>query len=177
MLHRLRNIRGVARGFGYCALAIAALWAPPSAFAEISVAVKPEAQPYDEKRDAAADVDAALSRARAQNKQTIVVFGANWCHDSKSLAGRFATPRFQALLGAHYELVYVDVGKPQTGAGRNLEIARRLGFNKIKGTPTVALISADGVLLNRRDAPRWRNAASRSDDMIFDYFSKQAKTK
>ena len=170
-------MRCVSRGFAYFALATAALCAAPSAFAEMSAAVKPEAQPYDEKRDAAADVDAALSRAHQQNKQTIIVFGANWCHDSKSLASRFATPRFQALLGAHYELVYVDVGKPQTGAGRNLEIAHRLGFNKIKGTPTVALISADGVLRNRKDAPRWRNAASRSDDVIFDYFSKQARLK
>jgi Thioredoxin-like len=130
----------------------------------------PEATLYDPARDAAADVDAALTRARLSGKRLIIVLGANWCHDSKALAGWFETARFKTMLSA-YELVYVDVGKPQIGEGRNLDIAKRFGAKAIKGTPTVLLISPDGKLLNRRDAPGWRNAASRSEADIYAYFA------
>ena len=35
-------------------------------------------------------------------------------------------------------------------------------FKKIKGTPTVAILDARGHVLNRKAAPKWRNAASRN---------------
>ena len=130
-----------------------------------------EAKLYDAARDARADVAAALTRAKAANKRVILVMGANWCHDSKALAGWFETPRFKAMLAPLYEIVYIDVGKPQRREGRNIEIARGFGIKKIKGTPTVLILSPDGTLLNKKDAPTWRNAASRSEDDIFRSFA------
>jgi thioredoxin-like negative regulator of GroEL len=132
-----------------------------------SPANHPEAALYDPARTASADVDAALSSARTANKRVILVMGANWCHDSKALAGWFETPRFKAMLGARYELVYVDVGQKN----RNIDIAVRFGIKAIKGTPTVLILSPDGKLLNKKDAPGWRNAASRSADDVFAYFA------
>jgi hypothetical protein len=68
--------------------------------------------------------------------------------------------------------VYVDVGVPQTGRGRNLDIAKRFGIRKVKGTPLVLIVSPDGRLLNsKKDAASWRNAASRSDDEVYRYFA------
>ena len=130
-----------------------------------------EAKLYNAARDARADVAAALARAKAGNKSVILVMGANWCHDSKALAGWFETPRFKAMLTPRYEIVYIDVGKPQRREGRNIEIARGFGIKKIKGTPTVLILSPDGELLNKKDAPTWRNAASRSEDDIFRSFA------
>lgn len=131
----------------------------------------PEAKLYDAARDAQADVDQALARAAPAGKRVILAMGANWCHDSKALAGWFETPRFKAMLAPAYELVYIDVGVPQKREGRNLEIARRYGIKKIKGTPTVLILSAEGKLLNAKDAPGWRNAASRSEEDVFRYFA------
>jgi thioredoxin-related protein len=143
--------------------------------ARVPVAADPpqrhEARLYDAARDAQADVDAAFKRALTTGKRVILVMGANWCHDSKALAGWFETPRFKAMLAPAYELVYIDVGTPQKREGRNLEIARRFGIKKIKGTPTVLILSAEGTLLNAADAPGWRNAASRSEEDIFRYFA------
>jgi hypothetical protein len=102
------------------------------------------------------------------------VMGANWCHDSIGLAGWFETPRFVSMMRDRYELVYVDVGTPQTGHGRNLDIPKRFGIKKVKSTPLVMLVSADGKLLNsKKDAASWRNAGSRSEQEIFDYFRVQ----
>ncbi len=145
---------------------------PPPPSSELPHAtIHPEAKLFDAKSNATADVDAALARARISNKRVIAVFGGNWCHDSIGLAGWFETPRFKDMLSAKYELVYVDVGVPQTGQGRNLALAQRLGLKRIKGTPTVMILSPDGRLLNRKDAPKWRNAASRTGDAIFNHFA------
>ena len=151
-------------------LAMAAMTAPESARAEQAAAAHPEARPFDEAADATLAVEAALDRAAAANKRLILVMGANWCHDSRGLAGWFAQPRFATMLEAKYEVVYVDVGYRD----RNIDIAQRFGVETIRGTPTVLVLSSTGALLNRKSAPKWRDAASRDADDIFAYFDRFA---
>lgn len=127
----------------------------------------PEARLYSPTADASADVDAALARAAQNGKRVLLVMGGNWCHDSRALAGWLETPRFAALTAAHYEVVFVDVGVPQTGEGRNLEIARRFGLAEFPGTPALLVLTAEGMLVNAESATEWRNAASRSEDTIY----------
>jgi hypothetical protein len=91
-----------------------------------------EARVYDPAANVSRDVDAALARAALANKRVIIVMGANWCHDSIGLAGWFATPRFAAMLSSKYEVVYVDVGVPQTGNGRNSDIAKRFKAKPVR---------------------------------------------
>lgn len=147
-------------------LAVAATASPQLVHAEKAATVHPEARPFEQSANATEQVDAALARAQIADKRVIVVMGANWCHDSRGLSGWFAEPRFAAMLAAKYEIVYVDVGKKD----RNIDIARRFGLKSIKGTPTVLVLSSRGALLNRKSAPKWRDAASRDEEDIFAYF-------
>lgn len=128
----------------------------------------PEATPYAPALDATAAVDAALARAAERGTMVMIVLGANWCHDSRALAGWLETERFAALVRERYELVYVDAGHPQDGNGRNLDIAARFGVEGITGTPSLLVLVSDGTLLNPETAKSWRNAASRSEDEIYD---------
>ena len=111
-------------------------------------------------------IDAALARAKESGKPVLLITGTGACHDSAWLANLLTIDRF-APVRARYEIVYADIGMPHVkGRGRNPDVAKRFRF-KIKGTPTVAIVDTDGTVLNRKAAPKWRNAASRSDDDIY----------
>ena len=127
----------------------------------------PEARSYVVSDNAMADVDAALARAARNGKRVLLVMGANWCHDSRALAGRLGEGRLKALANERYELVFVNVGMPQEGDGHNLAIARRFGLDDLPGTPNVLVLSPDGKLLNADSATGWRNSASRSEAEIY----------
>ena len=147
-----------------------ALAAPLAACATASAqtdALHPEARPYAEDADAGAAVDAALARAAARGTNVLLIMGANWCHDSRALAGWLDTPRFRELTDWRYEVVFVDAGTPQQDKGRNLDIARRFGIEQLHGTPNLFVIRPDGSLANPDSVTGWRNAASREEDAIY----------
>lgn len=126
----------------------------------------PEATPFVESADAMAQVDAALEAAAENDTRVLIVAGANWCHDSRALAGWLETDRFQALIEDRFELVFVDVGNPRGGEGRNLNIGQRFGHEQT-GTPNLLVVTPDGRLINPASAGGWNNAASRSEDAIY----------
>ena len=142
---------------------------PGHALAE-TVAGMPDAAPYDESVSDAAYAQ-ALEHTIAQlepGRKVLAVFGANWCHDSRALAGWLTSDAFEPLLRDHFEVVFIDVGHPQTGEGRNLDLAARYGVTDIEGTPNLLVIDSDGALVNTpQSAKGWRNAASRSEDAIY----------
>ncbi len=128
--------------------------------------------PYNAEAAAWSEVHQTLAKAQANDRLALIVMGANWCHDSRGLAAQFDKERFKTeLLDPNYELLYVDVGKKN----RNIDIAQKFGVDDIVGTPTVFIVHPDGEVLNLETAPTWRNADSRSEDEIFDYFMSYAQ--
>jgi len=127
---------------------------------------KDEPRPYDAEADAEVDINHTLVAAKEEGKLGLLIFGANWCHDSRALAAHFEKPRFQALLSSHYKMTHIDVGQKD----RNIDLARKFGVDSIVGTPTVFITDSEGNVQNLDTAPTWRNAASRNEDDIFEYF-------
>jgi thiol-disulfide isomerase/thioredoxin len=136
--------------------------AAPAAGETLSATEEPK--PFDETRDAMADVDAALDAAKASGKNVLVILGGNWCHDSRGFAMRLADPSVAAAANG-YEVVFVDVGHRD----RNLDVPTRFAVTTLLGTPTILVLSADGKLLNRASMHDWRNAAERSAEELRAY--------
>jgi thiol-disulfide isomerase/thioredoxin len=146
----------------------------PSASAPLSAPAKNryDTAVFEPTANAQSQLETKLNDAKNMDRKLLLIMGGNWCHDSAALANLMDIPRFAAMITQNYEVLFVDVGVPQVGRGRNLDIAKRFGIKKIKGTPTVLVLSPDGQLLNsKKDAASWRNAASRSDDEIYRYFA------
>ncbi|WP_421790447.1 thioredoxin family protein [Hyphobacterium sp.] len=130
-------------------------------------------RPFSDEADARAEVNAALARAAVNNIRTLIVFGANWCHDSRGLANHFAQEDMQTLLTENYELVWVDVGWRH----RHLPLLRDMGAYTIYGTPTVLIIDPDIGLVNRDTMHTWHTAYSRDHADVVRYFQRMAFTR
>jgi thiol-disulfide isomerase/thioredoxin len=127
---------------------------------------------YDPAQNGMEQLDAALVKAKAANRNLVVVLGANWCHDSAALANDIAAKPLAKLFAEKLDVVFIDVGRPKIpGKGRNLDVPRRFGIDQLVGTPTVLVLSPDGKMLNdAADAKSWRNAASRKSKDVEAYF-------
>lgn len=107
---------------------------------------------YDEKADAAAQIDAALAAARRENRRVLIQWGGNWCSWCILLHDRFQTDRdVSRLLKYEYDVVYVDIGKMD----KNRELFRKYKADLSKhGVPYLTVLDADGkVLANQATDP------------------------
>lgn len=126
---------------------------------------------YPAQANGQAMFDAALARASTEGKLAVIVFGADWCHDSRSLAQVLTSDSFKTRFGARFAVTFIDVGVPQTGNGRNLDLVRRFGVKTMKGTPALFVVSPMGKRINsKKDAVSWRNAESRGEAAILGWF-------
>lgn len=128
---------------------------------------------FDQKADARAAMDAALADASQSGRSAILVFGADWCHDSVALAKILTSDAFRTEFEDRYSVTFIDVGVPQTGQGRNIDLLARFKVKALKGTPAMFVIGPDGRQRNRtKDALSWRNAESRGATVTLAWFRK-----
>ena len=116
-------------------------------------------------------LELALAHAAASKTLAVIVFGADWCHDSRALSEVLTSAAFKSEFGSRVEVTFIDVGRPQTGEGRNLDLVQRLGVKNLKSTPALFVLRGDGKLLNgKKDATSWRNAESRGTGKVLAWF-------
>ncbi len=126
---------------------------------------------YPASADAHVAVAAVLADAARSGRPAVLVFGADWCHDSRALAKALTSPAFHDEFGTRFSVTFIDVATPQTGAGRNLDLAERLGIKRLHSTPALVVVAANGKPLNSaKDAVGWRNADSRGEGAILAWF-------
>lgn len=127
---------------------------------------------YPEHADASAVIDAALAQARDEGKQALIVFGADWCHDSRGLAETLDNDeRLSTLIADHYVLVRVDVGQRH----RNQDQLQRFGLEGTFGTPTLVIAEGEGQAVNGLTAHDWRTAHDAAPSDIAAYLSHYAQ--
>lgn len=151
-------------------LAVPALGAPAPTLDAVSFdqLARPLPLPYDEKADAEAAVNAAMTRAKANKKLLLIDLGGNWCADCRILAGTMELPQLKAFLRRHYELVMVDIGRYD----RNMQIPERYGIARPEGVPALLVINPKtNTLLNPGRTSALANARRMTPQALADWLA------
>jgi len=120
------------------------------------------------------DIDKTLQQAKQQGKLALIVMGANWCHDSRSLAKKLFLPKIKSVIDSNYELLFVDVGY----LSKIREVITRFDQPVIYATPTVLIIDPKSERqLNAHNMHQWRDADKISPANTFQYFADIAESK
>ena len=122
--------------------------------------------PYDERADPKADIAAALGSSRADDKPVLVVFGANWCGDCRTLEEAFTTGRAAPLIARNFHVVKVDVGR----FDRNVEVAGMYGVPLRKGIPAIAVLAPEGNVVYATAGGELADARGMGDSGIEAFF-------
>ena len=136
-----------------------------SAFLSLS-AFAVDAPAYDESADASAQVSQALAKAKSENKQLMIVFGANWCGDCKMLDGEFKKPALKALLDAHYVVVKVDVNR----FNKNLDVVKPYGDVIKKGIPSIVIATHANQLVYATNGGELADARKMGETGVAEFF-------
>lgn len=98
---------------------------------------------YREPEAARAGLAAALEAAATEGKRVALIFGADWCPDSRALDAAFDHRLVEPLVNRSFVVLKVDVGNRD----RNLDLMAEYGLQVQRGIPAVAFLEPDGNLV------------------------------
>jgi len=128
-----------------------------SVFANETNAEKLQGEKYISFENQMQDVDKIIALAKDNNKLALIVMGANWCHDSRSLARNLFAPKVKEVIDTHYELLFINVGFME----KVKPVITRFGMPIIYSTPTALIIEPNSeLLINRHNIHSIRDADS-----------------
>jgi len=139
-----------------------------AALAACAAAAQAADWPYDEKADAAADVQHALAAARTNHKGVLLVFGANWCGDCRAL-DKAMHGSSQPLIEGKFDVVKIDIGN----FDKNLDLAKRYGNPIEKGIPAIVVLGADDHVIYSTKGGELADARKMGEQGIYDFLAQK----
>jgi thioredoxin-related protein len=99
---------------------------------------------FDEQASGKALLSEAMTKAKAENKQVLLLFGANWCPYCRALHGVIETDAaVREVVAKGYVVVPIDLGSP--GRNRNAALADRYEAPVYTdGIPALVVTDANG---------------------------------
>ena len=101
-----------------------------------------------------------------EDKQPIVIFGANWCPDAKLLEGVMQLPTVYTFLKTRSKIFHIDVGSYEI----NTELFDFFDEGIQDGIPRIFIMDKAGKNINLQVNDAMRKAREISSQDIFNYF-------
>ena len=114
------------------------------------------------------DLKKFINLSVEQNKQSIIIFGANWCPDARLLEAVMQLKLIKKYLDRHSNILHIDVGDYEI----NTELFNVFDKNIRDGIPRIFIMDRKGRNINLQDNDTMRKARELSTQDIFDYFQK-----
>lgn len=128
----------------------------------------PHPEPYSGMLIADDDLKKFINLSVEQNKQSIIIFGANWCPDARLLEAVMQLKLIKKYLDRHSNILHIDVGDYEI----NTELFKVFDKNIRDGIPRIFIMDRKGRNINLQDNDTMRKARELSTQDIFDYFQK-----
>ena len=128
--------------------------------------ITPLPLPYDGTIYSVENLNKFLNETIADNKQPILMFGANWCPDCRIFSGTIEIPKVKNYIDEHFNLLYIDVMRYEI----NMGIMEKYGVPAEEGVPRVLVFDGNKNLLNSSTTAEWRTARERNPQDIFNFF-------
>jgi len=117
-------------------------------------------------------LDNFITNTLNEEKQSLFLFGANWCPDAQCLDAILRLPTFESYLNEHFSIMRIDVGEYD----RNMSLMEPLGLPSQEGIPRVIVLDLKGEPINLETNDRWRSARQSDPQDIFEYFQNLKRT-
>ena len=128
--------------------------------------ITPLPLPYDGTIYSVENLNKFLNETINDNKQPILMFGANWCPDCRIFAGTMNIPKIKSYIEEKFNVLYIDVMRYEI----NMELMEEYGITAAEGIPRLLVFDKEKNLLNDSRTTEWRTARDRSSQEIFDFF-------
>lgn len=129
---------------------------------------------YDTKADANVLIADALTTAKQEHKNILLMFGANWCIWCHRLHTTLETnAEVSAALTKNFVLVMVDVNT-RNGVKRNADVNERYGNPIQHGLPVLVVLDADGKQLTTQETGALEEGDGHSPAKVLAFLQKWA---
>ena len=128
--------------------------------------------PYDGNEISIKEVNKFLSQSIAENKQPIIIFGANWCPDCRIFSGTIDIPKINEFIETYFNILYIDVKRYEI----NMNLIEYFDIPAEEGIPRVLVFDLNKKVINKSSTAEWRTARDRSSQDIFNFFQEMNKS-
>ena len=128
--------------------------------------------PYDGNEISVEEVNKFLSQSIAENKQPIIIFGANWCPDCRIFSGTIDIPKINEFIETYFNILYIDVKRYEI----NMNLIEYFDIPSEEGIPRVLVFDFNKNVINKSSTTEWRTARDRSSQDIFNFFQEMKKS-
>jgi hypothetical protein len=112
------------------------------------------------------ELEEFIKKTIDQNKQPIIIFGANWCPDARLLEGVMCLPTVKTFLETRSKILHIDVGSYEI----NTELFDLFDKGIQDGVPRIFIMDKAGKNINLQANDAMRKARELSSQDIFNYF-------
>ena len=126
----------------------------------------PYPEPYKEIKVTLNELREFIKKSVDQNKQSLVIFGANWCPDAKFLEAVMQLPTVNSFLKKYVNILNIDIRKYEI----NTELFNFFDSDIKDGIPRVFIMDKRGLNINLDSNDTMRMARELSTQEIFNYF-------
>ena len=104
---------------------------------------------FDHKADAEQQINIAVSKAKAENKNVLIQLGGNWCSWCKKFYNLINTDKkIDSIIKSDYVFILVNWSKDN----KNPEIMKRLEYPQRFGFPVLVVLNSDGKRIHTQDS-------------------------